>query len=183
MEAASSPPSKKWYVVTTYSGYENKVKGALQERIRQFHLEDKFGEILIPSEQVTDTLKDGRQRVKAKTSFPGYIFVEMEMSEHAWHIVKDTPKVTGFIGNQRPQEVKPPHIDDIRKGIVEGAVKPKPRHQFNEGDEVRVVVGAFANFSGTVQEVKPDKQKLKVMVSIFGRPTPVELDFSHVEKR
>src|SRR5215212_9372372 len=125
MEAATSIPGKKWYVVTTYSGYENKVKGALQERIRQFHLEDKFGEILIPSEQVTDTLKDGRQRVKAKTSFPGYIFVE-------------------------------------------GAVKPKPRHQFNEGDEVRVVVGAFANFSGTVQEVKPDKQKLKVMVSIFG---------------
>jgi hypothetical protein len=111
MEAATSTPGKKWYVVTTYSGYENKVKGALQERIRQFHLEDKFGEILIPSEQVTDTLKDGRQRVKAKTSFPGYIFVEMEMSEHVWHIVKDTPKVTGFIGNQRPQEVKPPHIE------------------------------------------------------------------------
>jgi transcription termination/antitermination protein NusG len=183
MEPAPSPPGKKWYVVTTYSGYENKVKGALQERIRQFHLEDKFGEILIPSEQVTDTLKDGRQRVKTKTSFPGYVFVEMEMSENAWHIVKDTPKVTGFIGNQRPQEVKPPHIEEVRKGLVEGAVKPKPRHQFNEGDEVRVVVGAFANFSGTVQEVKPDKQKLKVMVSIFGRPTPVELDFSHVEKR
>ena len=182
-EPAQTPPGKKWYVVTTYSGYENKVKGALQERIRQFHLEEKFGEILIPSEQVTDTLKDGRQRVKSKTSFPSYIFVEMEMSEHVWHIVKDTPKVTGFIGNQRPQEVKPPHIEDIRKGIGEGAVKPKPRHQFNEGDEVRVVVGAFANFSGTVQEVKPDKQKLKVMVSIFGRPTPVELDFSHVEKR
>jgi transcription antitermination factor NusG len=129
MEAAASPAGKKWYVVTTYSGYENKVKGALQERIRQFHLEEKFGEILIPSEQVTDTLKDGRQRVKAKTSFPGYIFVEMEMSEHAWHIVKDTPKVTGFIGNNRPQEVKPPHIEDIRKGIGEGAVKPKPRHR------------------------------------------------------
>ena len=174
---------KKWYVVTTYSGYENKVKGALQERIRQFHLEDKFGEILIPAETVTESAKDGKQRIKTKTSFPGYVFVEMEMSEHAWHLVKDTPKVTGFIGNQRPQEVKPPHIEEVRKGIVEGAVKPKPRHQFQEGDEVRVVVGAFANFSGTVQEVKPDKQKLKVMVSIFGRPTPVELDFSHVEKR
>ena len=98
-------------------------------------------------------------------------------------VPKETPKVTGFIGNQRPQEVKPPHIEDLRKGITEGAVKPKPRQQFQEGDEVRVTVGAFANFSGTVQEVKPDKQKLKVMVSIFGRPTPVELDFSHVEKR
>ena len=180
MESSST---KKWYVITTYSGYENKVKAALQERIRQHKMEDKFGEILIPSETVTEQTKEGKQRVRSKTSFPGYVFVEMEMSEHAWHLVKDTPKVTGFIGNQRPQEVKPPHIEDMRKGIVEGAVKPKPRQQFQEGDEVRVVVGAFANFSGTVQEVKPDKQKLKVMVSIFGRPTPVELDFSHVEKR
>ena len=185
-ESSEMPPAsagKKWYVVTTYSGYESKVKSALMERIRQFKQEEKFGEILIPSETVTDTTKDGKQRVRTKTSFPGYLFVEMEMSEHAWHLVKDTPKVTGFIGNQRPQEVKSPHIEDLRRGIVEGAVKPKPRHQFAEGDEVRVVVGAFANFSGTVQEVKPDKQKLKVMVSIFGRPTPVELDFSHVEKR
>jgi transcription termination/antitermination protein NusG len=176
-------PKKRWYVVTTYSGYENKVKTALQERIRQFKMEERFGEILIPAETVTEQAKDGKTRLKTKTSFPGYVFVEMEMSENAWHVVKDTPKVTGFIGNQRPQEVKPPHIEDLRKGIVEGAVKPKPRHLFQEGDEVRVVVGAFANFSGTVQEVKPDKQKLKVMVSIFGRPTPVELDFSHVEKR
>jgi transcriptional antiterminator NusG len=174
---------KKWYVVTTYSGYENKVKAALQERIRQHGMEDRFGEILIPAETVTEAAKDGKQRVKTKTSFPGYIFVEMVMSENAWHIVKDTPKVTGFIGNQRPQEVKPPQIADLRKGIVEGAVKPKARHQLQEGDEVRVVVGAFANFSGTVEEVKPDKQKLKVKVSIFGRPTPVELEFSQVEKR
>ncbi len=176
-------PVKKWYVVTTYSTYENKVKVALQERIRQHHMEDKFGEILIPSETVTSVGKDGKSRVRAKTTFPGYIFVEMEMGEDAWHVVKDTPKVTGFVGNQRPQEVKPPHIEDLRKGITEGAVKPKPRQQFQEGDEVRVVVGAFANFSGTVQEIRPDKQKLKVMVSIFGRPTPVELDFGHVEKR
>jgi transcriptional antiterminator NusG len=173
----------KWYVVTTYSGYEQKVKAALQERIRQHKMQDKFGEVLIPAETVTEHGKDGKSRVKTKTSFPGYVFVQMFMSEHAWHLVKDTPKVTGFIGNQRPQEVKPPHIEEMRRGIVEGAVKPKPRHQFQEGDEVRVIVGAFANFSGTVQEVKPDKQKLKVMVSIFGRPTPVELEFSHVEKR
>jgi transcriptional antiterminator NusG len=186
METSTTTTSdvpKKWYVVTTYSGYEAKVKTALLERIRQHKMEERFGEILIPSESVTETRKDGSSRTKTKTSFPGYVFVEMAMNEETWHIVKDTPKVTGFIGNQRPQEVKPPHIEDLRKGIVEGAVKPKPRHQFNEGDEVRVVVGAFANFSGTVQEVKPDKQKLKVMVSIFGRPTPVELDFSHVEKR
>jgi transcriptional antiterminator NusG len=179
----SSPRTKKWYVVTTYSGYENKVKQALVERIRQFKMEERFGEILIPSESVTLHGKDGKSRLRAKTTFPGYVFVEMLMSEEAWHIVKETPKVTGFIGNQKPQEVKPPHIEDLRKGITEGAAKPKPRQAFVEGDEVRVTVGAFANFSGTVQEVKPDKQKLKVMVSIFGRPTPVELDFSHVEKR
>ena len=182
VEAPMEEPMK-WYVVTTYSGYEQKVKAALQERIRQHRMEEAFGEVLIPAESITEHGKDGKARVKTKTSFPGYVFVQMYMSEQAWHLVKDTPKVTGFIGNQRPQEVKPPHIEEMRRGIVEGAVKPKPRHQFQEGDEVRVVVGAFANFSGTVQEVKPDKQKLKVMVSIFGRPTPVELDFSHVEKR
>jgi len=181
--SSDSPRTKKWYVVTTYSGYENKVKQALVERIRQFKMDERFGEILIPSESVTLHGKDGKSRIRAKTTFPGYVFVEMLMSEEAWHLVKETPKVTGFIGNQKPQEVKPPHIEDLRKGITEGAAKPKPRQQFVEGDEVRVTVGAFANFSGTVQEVKPDKQKLKVMVSIFGRPTPVELDFSHVEKR
>lgn len=176
-------PPKKWYVVTTYSGYENKVKGSLQERIRQYRMEERFGEILIPTETVTESTKTGKQRVRSRTTFPGYLFVEMAMGEDAWHLVKNTPKVTGFIGDQHPREVKPPHIEDLRKGIVDGAVKPKPRYEFREGDDVRVVVGPFANFSGTVQEVKPDKQKLKVMVSIFGRPTPVELNFSDVEKR
>ena len=104
-EAKTEESVKKWYVVTTYSGYENKVKAALQERIRQHSMEDRFGEVLIPAETVTEPAKDGKQRVKTKTSFPGYIFVEMAMSEDAWHIVKDTPKVTGFIGNQRPQEI------------------------------------------------------------------------------
>ena len=182
-DGATGATGMKWYVVTTYSGYETKVKQALRERIRQHKMDERFGEVLIPSESVTLPAKDGKSRVRAKTTFPGYVFVEMRMSEEAWHLVKETPKVTGFIGNQKPQEVKPPHIEDLRRGITEGAAKPKPRQQFVEGDEVRVTVGAFANFSGTVQEVKPDKQKLKVMVSIFGRPTPVELDFSHVEKR
>jgi transcriptional antiterminator NusG len=175
--------AKKWYVVQTYSGYENKVKSGLQDRIKQFSMEDRFGEILIPTETVQEARPGGKVRVKQKTSFPGYIFVEMDMSEAAWHVVKDTPKVTGFVGNKEPQEVKPPQIDDLRKGISEGAVKPKPRFTFEAGDEVRVIDGAFANFSGTVEEVKPEKQKLKVKVSIFGRATPVELDFSQVEKR
>jgi transcriptional antiterminator NusG len=175
--------SKKWYVIQTYSGYENKVREALQQRIKEHGKEAFFGEVLIPTETVQEARAAGKSRVRQKNSFPGYIFVEMEMSEEAWHLVKDTPKVTGFIGNQRPQEVKPPQIDDLRKIIVEGAVKPKPRVSFEAGDEIRVIDGAFANFSGTVEEVKPDKQKLKVKVSIFGRATPVELDFAQVEKR
>lgn len=182
-EAGTEERSMKWYVATTYSNYENKVKSVLQERIRQHKMEERFGEILIPTEQITETLKSGKQRVRSRTTFPGYIFVEMFMGEDAWHLVKDTPKVTGFIGNNRPQEVQPPSIDGLRKGISDGASKPKPKYEFHEGDEVRVVVGAFANFSGTVQEVNADKQKLKVKVSIFGRDTPVELSFSDVEKR
>ncbi len=178
-----TPQEKKWYAVTAYSGFENKVKLALQERIRQHKAEELFGEIMVPSETVTQQTKDGKSRVRNKTTFPGYVFVEMVMNEETWHIVKDTPKVTGFIGNQKPQEVKGAQMEHLRKGITEGAVKPKPKQQFAVGDDVRVIVGAFANFSGSVQEVNPDKQKLKVMVSIFGRPTPVELDFSHVEKR
>ena len=175
--------AKKWYVIQTYSGYENKVKEALLQRIKEQQKEAIFGEVLIPTETVQEARANGKSRVRQKTSFPGYIFVEMDMSEEAWHLVKDTPKVTSFVGNQRPQEVKQPQIEELRKCIVEGAVKPKPRVSFEAGDEIRVIDGAFANFSGTVEEVKPDKQKLKVKVSIFGRPTPVELDFSQVEKR
>ena len=175
--------SKKWYVIHTYSGFENKVKTALQERIKQHSMDEIFGEILIPTETVQEARAGGKLAVKQKTSLPGYIFVEMDMSEVAWHLVKDTPKVTGFIGNQTPTPVRPPEIDELRKGIVEGAVKPKPKVSFEVGDEVRVTEGAFANFSGTVEEVKPEKQKLKVKVSIFGRATPVELEFSQVEKR
>jgi transcriptional antiterminator NusG len=175
--------AKKWYVIQTYSGYEAKVKEGLLQRIREQHMEDRFGEVLIPTETVTDQRAGGKTRTRQKTSFPGYIFVEMEMGEDVWHVVKDTPKVTGFIGNQRPQEVASPQIDELRKSIVEGAIKPKTRMTFETGDEIRVIDGAFANFSGTVEEVKPDKQKLRVKVSIFGRATPVELDFAQVEKR
>lgn len=175
--------SKKWYVIQTYSGYENKVKEALLQRVKEHGKEAAFGEVLIPTETVQEARSNGKSRIRQKTSLPGYIFVEMEMTEEAWHLVKDTPKVTGFIGNQRPQEVRPQEIEDQRRRVVEGAVKPKPRVNFDVGDEIRVIDGAFANFSGTVEEVKPDKQKLKVKVSIFGRATPVELDFSQVEKR
>lgn len=175
--------AKKWYVIQTYSGYEAKVKASLQERIKQHSMEEEFGEVLIPTETVQEARTGGKSRVRQKTSLPGYVFVEMEMNEKSWHLVKETSRVTGFIGNQTPTPVKSPEIEGLRKGMVEGTIKPKPRVSFEEGDEVRVIDGAFANFSGTVEEVKPEKQKLRVKVSIFGRATPVELDFSQVEKR
>ncbi|APS00441.1 transcription termination/antitermination protein NusG [Pajaroellobacter abortibovis] len=175
--------AKKWYVIQTYSGFESKVRESLQQRIKEKKMEQEFGEILIPSETTTETRAGGKSRILQKASFPSYVFVEMEMNEGVWHLIKNIPKVTGFIGNQKPREVKLSQIDELRKNIVEGSVKPKLKVFFEAGDEVRVIEGAFANFSGTVEEVKPDKQKLKVKVSIFGRPTPVELDFRQVEKR
>lgn len=175
--------AKKWYVIHTYSGFEAKVRDALLSRVKQFALDDTFGEVLIPTETVTETRPGGKTRVRQKLSYPGYLFVEMEMSETAWHLVKDTPKVSGFIGDQKPQEVPLAQIESTRRGIADGAVKPKPRVTFEIGEEVRVLEGPFANFTGIVDEVKPDKQKLKVKVSIFGRPTPVDLDFAAVEKR
>jgi transcriptional antiterminator NusG len=182
-KAMSSQPEMKWYAVQTYSGFEGRVRDSLRQRMQQFGLEDHFGEVLIPSETTTETTSSGKQRVRQKVSLPGYLFVEMKMNEKTWHLVKDTPRVIGFIGNQNPREVPMTEIDSMRRGIVEGAVKPKPRLSFNVGEEVRVLDGAFANFTGTVDEVNADKQKLKVIVSIFGRPTSVELDFATVEKR
>ncbi len=182
-QAMSSEPQMKWYAVHTYSGFEGRVRDSLRQRVQQFSMEDNFGEILIPSETTTETTSSGKQRVRKKVSLPGYLFIEMKLTEKAWHLVKDTARVIGFIGNQQPREVPLSEIDSMRRGIVEGAVKPKPRLSFNVGEEVRVLDGAFANFTGTVDEVNPEKQKLKVIVSIFGRPTSVELDFATVEKR
>lgn len=173
----------KWYAVQTYSGFEGKVRDSLRQRMQQFGMEKNFGDVLIPTESTTETLASGKQRVRTKVSLPGYLFLEMRMGEEAWHLVKDTAKVIGFIGNQQPREVPLAEIDSMRRGIVEGAVKPKARLTFNVGEEVRVLDGAFANFTGTVDEVNADKQKLKVIVSIFGRPTSVELEFGTVEKR
>lgn len=179
----SSDNEMKWYAVHTYSGYEGRVRDSLRQRMQQFHMEDQFGEVLIPSEQTTETTSGGKQRVRNKVSLPGYLFVQMKMGEKAWHLVKDTPRVIGFIGNQNPREVPSSEIDSMRRGITDSTVKPKTRVSFTVGEEVRVLDGAFANFTGTVDEVNGDKQKLKVIVSIFGRPTSVELDFATVEKR
>lgn len=180
---AASEREMKWYAVHTYSSFENRVKETLTQRIQQHSVEASFGEVLVPSETTSDTTAGGKTRVRQKVSLPGYLFVQMHMSERAWHIVKETPRVIGFIGNQTPREVPAREINGMRRGMVEGNVKPKPRLSFRLGEEVRVLDGAFANFTGTVDEVSPEKQKLKVIVSIFGRPTSVELDFATVEKR
>jgi transcriptional antiterminator NusG len=175
--------AKKWYAIQTYSGYEAKVKAALQERIKQHKAEESFGEILVPTETLQEARAGAKPRVRQKTSLPGYVFVHMEMTEKTWHLVKDTSRVTGFIGSKNPTPLREAEINALRTGMAEGAMKPKPRVTFQQGDEVRVTDGAFANFSGTVEEVKPEKQKIRVKVSIFGRATPVELDFAQVEKR
>lgn len=173
--------SKKWYVVQAYSGYENKVKLSLEERIRQAEAEDLFGEILIPKENVTENRPGGR-RVTTRTFYPGYIFVNMELTDTTWHLVKDTPKVSGFVGGRHPAPVPMSEINQITQQVADGAARPKPKVVFEAGDHVRVIDGAFANFTGKVEEVNPDKQKVKVSVSIFGRETPVELDYGQVEK-
>ncbi len=174
--------AKKWYVVHTYSGYENKVKAALEERIRSLGKEELFGEILIPTEKVVEMVK-GQKRTSSRKFFPGYIIVNMELNDETWHIVKSIPKVTGFVGGQKtPVPISDDDVKRITQQIEEGAVKPKPKVTFEKGENVRVVEGPFINFNGVVEEVKPDKGKLKVLVSIFGRPTPVELDFIQVEK-
>ncbi|MGF1469543.1 MAG: transcription termination/antitermination protein NusG [Sandaracinaceae bacterium] len=173
--------SKKWYVIQAYSGYENKVRLSLEERIKQAGMEEHFGQILIPKENVQEN-RGGTRRVMSKTFYPGYIFVEMDLNDHTWHLIKDTPKVSGFIGGRHPAPVPKPEIEQIFEQVAAGAAKPKPRVVFEQGDHVRVMDGPFANFTGTVEEVKPEKQKVKVLVSIFGRATPVELDYGQVEK-
>lgn len=180
---ALPPPNvpKRWYVVQVYSGYEQKVKASLAERIKQAGAESHFGNILIPTETVHD--QSGKTRkTSSKTFYPGYIFVEMALTDEAWHVVRDTAKVTGFVGGRNPQPVPSPEIQSVVQQVEEGAAKPRPRVMFAQGDHVRVNDGAFANFTGTVEEVKPEKQKVRVLVSIFGRATPVELDYAQVEK-
>jgi transcriptional antiterminator NusG len=179
-EAPQDKRAMKWFVVQVYSGFEQKVKLSLAERIKQAGMDASFGEVLIPTETVQDN--QGARRVSSKTFYPGYIFVQMAMSDEAWHVVRDTPKVTGFVGGRKPQPVPPPEIQSVVQQVEEGAAKPRPRVMFSAGDHVRVNDGAFANFTGTIEEVKPEKQKVRVLVSIFGRATPVELDYSQVEK-
>ena len=172
----------RWYVVHTYSGYENKVKTAWRRKFAGMGLEDRITDVLIPSESVVELVK-GERKTSNRKFFPGYILVHMELDDQTWHVVKSTPKVTGFIGSRTEPAVIPDEdVDQIKTQMAEGKEKPKPKYSFEKGDSVRVVDGPFINFNGTVEEVRPDKGKLRVLVSIFGRPTPVELDFIQVTK-
>ena len=170
----------RWYVVHTYSGYENKVKLALEERIASFSHPEKFGKVLIPTEQVVELVK-GKRKTSFRKFYPGYILMQMELAEDTWHVVKETPKVTGFLGGRdTPAPVTDEEAEQIINQMEAGKLKPQPKYLFEPGDEVRVIDGPFTNFTGTVQDVKPEKGKLRVLVSIFGRPTPVELEFVQV---
>lgn len=179
-----APPTaeKKWYIVNTYSGHENKAKLTLLERVRNNGLTEYFGDVLVPTESVTENVK-GQRRTMTRKFFPGYMFVQMVLDDRTFHLVKNTPKITGFLGGTKPTPVPEREITGVQTNAAEGkAGKPKARVTFEVGESVRVIDGPFASFSATVAEVKNDKQKLKVTVSMLGRPTPVELDFNQVEK-
>ena len=174
--------TKQWYIVHTYSGFEKKVSESLRQRVQAYGLQDEIGEILIPTEVVVE-MRGGRKVETPKRFFPGYILVEMYMSDNAWHVVKNTPKVTGFVGaGARPTPLSREEVDQILLQVTTAAEKPKPKYSFEKGDQVRINEGPFTSFEGLIDEVNADRNTLKVMVTIFGRSTPVELDFMQVEK-
>jgi len=173
----------RWYVVHAYSNFENQVKLALIERVKRYGMEDSFGEILVPTEEVVE-MREGQQRRSERKFFPGYVLVQMDMNDDTWHLIKDTPKVLGFIGgtSDKPAPITDKEADAILQRVQEGVDKPRPKVLFEPGEVVRVTDGPFNDFNGVVEEVNYEKSKLVVAVLIFGRSTPVELDFSQVEK-
>ena len=175
--------SKKWYVVHAYSGFEKSVQRALIDRVARAGMQEKFGQILVPVEEVVD-MKRAPKNISERKFFPGYVLVEMEMTDDTWHLVKSTAKVTGFVGgtSTKPTPISEKEVQNILHQIQEGVEKPRPKVLFEVGEAVRVKEGPFADFHGNVEDVNYDKNKLRVSVSIFGRATPVELDFSQVEK-
>jgi transcriptional antiterminator NusG len=175
--------SKRWYVVHAYSGFEKQVKRSLEDRIERAGMQELFGDVLVPTEEVVE-MKAGQKRRSERKFFPGYVLVEMEMTDESWHLVKDVPKVMGFIGGtaDRPAPISQREADAILNRVQEGVDKPRPKVLFEPGEMVRVVDGPFNDFNGVVEEVDYDKSRLKVAVLIFGRSTPVELEFHQVEK-
>ena len=181
-EPAVAAAPKNWYIIHTYSGFENKVQESLRTRAGAFGFADKIGQILIPTEEVVE-LRNGKKVTSKRLVYPGYVLVEMEMSDALWHEVKNTPRVTGFVGGgNSPVPLSPAEVDSILNRQATSAERPRPKMTFEKNDPVRIVDGPFANFSGKVDEVNPERGTLRVMVTIFGRATPVELEFLQVEK-
>ncbi len=172
----------KWYIVHVYSGFESKVKAALEERMTSFANPEKFGEVLVPTEEIVELVK-GKRKTSARKFYPGYILIKMELDDETWHVVNSTAKVSGFLGGrERPAPISDEEAEQIIKRMEAGKDKPQPKYFFESGDEIRVIDGPFKNFNGTVDEVNPEKGKIRVLVSIFGRATPVELEFVQVTK-
>jgi|SRR5690554_2779024 len=173
----------KWYVVHAYSGFEQQVCRSLQERIERYEMQDSFGQVLVPKETVVE-MKKGQKRTSERKFFPGYVSVQMEMNDKTWHLVKSVPKVLGFIGGtaENPAPISEREVSSILQRIEEGENKPQPKTMYDVGEVVRVVDGPFADFDGEVEEVNYEKSRMRVAVSIFGRSTPVELEFSQIEK-
>jgi transcriptional antiterminator NusG len=179
---AALPPHHQWYVIHTYSGFENKVKQSIEQRVAALGMGDAVSQVMIPTETIVE-LKKGKRREASQKFFPGYVLIRMDMSDDLWYLIKNTPKVTGFVGpGVRPTPIPEEQVRAIMQQVETGAERPKHRILFSRGESVRVIDGPFSNFTGVVDEVKPDKGRLKVMVSIFGRPTPVDLEFLQVER-
>jgi transcriptional antiterminator NusG len=180
--APQLPPHHRWYVIHTYSGFENKVKQSIEQRVAAMGLGQAVSQVLIPTETVVE-LRKGKRREASQKFFPGYVLVRMEMTDDLWYMIKNTPKVTGFVGpGVRPTPIPDEQVQIILQQVETGTERPKHRVLFSRGENVRVIDGPFSNFTGVVDEVKPEKGRLKVMVSIFGRPTPVDLEFLQVER-
>jgi len=171
-----------WYVIHTYSGFEGRVKSSIEERAASLKLDTKIGQVLVPTEEVIE-IKEGKKRTSTKKFFPGYVLVEMELDDQTWQLIKGTPKVTGFLGGDaKPAPLTPEEVETIEKQIVSGAAAPRETIKFQKGDGVRIIDGPFMGFNGIIEEINQDQQKIKVLVTIFGRSTPVEVGFLQVER-
>ena len=175
-------PNMKWYIIHAYSGFERKVKESLESRVQAFGLQSRIGKVLIPTESVTE-VRGGKKYTSERMFYPGYVLVEMDMDDHVWHVVKSTPRVTGFVGTgQQPTPLSDEEVNHIVYKVADSREKPKLKVKFEKGETVRIGEGPFATFTGVVDDVNEDRETLKVMVTIFGRSTPVELEFGQVEK-
>ncbi len=181
----------RWYVVHTNTGFEDRVKSYIEDRLIPEGFQDQVYEVLVPTETIVEPLKGGKKKTSVRKFFPGYILVKMELNDRSWHFIRNIPKVIGFVGGKIKDGIIDPdsvpdiqeqEVQKIKKQIEEGTLKPKPKITFERGETVKVIEGPFANFSGVIEEVKPDKAKVQVLVTIFGRTTPIELDFNQVEK-